>query len=146
MEENMVNETEGLETTNITVPDTAEKRFTQEELNEILKKRLSRYKDYESSMQSLDAREVELTAKESWLNCREYLIVNGYPAELLEVIDTSDVDEFIKKADKASGILQRQSNKKVAPLADNNISMDCSGFASAFENTKHTPRQFPPRY
>lgn len=145
MEENMVNETEGMETAAINVPDTTEKTFTQEQVNEILKKRLSRYKDYESSMQSLDERETELTAKENWLNCREYLLAQGYPSELLEVIDTSDVDEFIKKADKASRIFQKQTNKKVAPLADNNLSMDCSGFASAFENTKHTPRQFPPR-
>lgn len=144
MDENMVNETEGIETVDINVPANTEKKFTQEELDVIIKKRLSRYKDYESSMQNLETREAELTAKENWLNCREYLIAQGYPSELLEVIDTSNVDEFIKKADKASGLFQKQNNKKVAPLAsDNDTTM--GNVTSAFENTKHKPRQFPLR-
>lgn len=124
-----------------TAEDSKEKLFTQEQVNEIIKKRLGRQKE-ETDEQELKAREKELTARESKLSCKEYLIEKGYPAELLDVIDTSDVETFKNKADKANNVYFRmQQAQNVAPLAD----LDSSNYdavASAFVDTKHEPKQY----
>ena len=116
--------------------------FTQEQVNEIIKKRLGRQKEEETDEQELKAREKELTARESKLSCKEYLIEKGYPAELLDVIDTSDVETFKNKADKANDVYFRmQQAQNVAPLAN----LDNSNYdavASAFVDTKHEPKQY----
>lgn len=138
------NETEVVETPAEikTAEDSKEKLFTQEQVNEIIKKRLGRQKEEETDEQELKAREKELTARESKLSCKEYLIEKGYPAELLDVIDTSDVETFKNKADKANNVYFRmQQAQNVAPLAN----LDNSNYdavASAFVDTKHEPKQY----
>ena len=141
----VVTETEGMGTDINNVQEPNEKLFTQEQVNEIIKKRLKGQKEIESSVQEMNTRAAELTARESRLNCREYLMEKGYPAELLDIIDTSDVESFKNKADKASGVFEsRLQSQFVAPLASTEPIMNDS-VGSAFENTKHTPKQFPPR-
>jgi len=144
MEENMVKNVENEE---VKASDNkeGEKLFTQEQVNEIIKKRLGRQKENEVNTQEIDARATDLTARENRLSCREYLLDKGYPAELLDIIDTSDVETFKSKADKASTVYEsRHKAAYVAPLASTEpSSYDVVG--SAFENKKHTPKPYPPR-
>lgn len=149
MEENMVkdNTTDEVESGVGTEPtkEASEKLFTQEQVNEIIKKRLKDHKEMEVREREVETRTSELTARESRLNCREYLMEKGYPSELLDIIDTSDVDAFKSKADKASGVFEsRQRSQFVAPLASMEPTM-YGEVRTAFENTKHEPRPFPPR-
>lgn len=119
----------------------SEKLFTQEEVNEIVKKRLNRQKVADNDVQELETREKTLKDRENRFSCKEYLLEKGYPAELLNVIDTTDVDNFKKKADKANDIyhsMQQASN--VAPLAELEGTYDAT--ASAFNNTKHEPKGY----
>ena len=136
------NETEVVETPVEVKPaeDSKEKLFTQEQVNEIIKKRLGRQKEDEADVQELQAREKELTAREKKLSCKEYLLEKGYPAELLDVIDTSDVETFKNKADKANNVYySMQQAQNVAPLA-NLESRNYDAIASAFGDTKHEPK------
>ena len=84
--------------------------------------------------------------RENRLSCQEYLLEKGYPAELLNVIDTSDVEKFKNKADKANDVYFRmQQAQNVAPLASLD---DCNydAVASAFKDTKHEPKKFGKHY
>ena len=87
-----------------------EKMFTQEQVNEIVKKRLAKVKQQEGTEPPEDctAKVAELTAKENRLNCREYLLQKNYPKELLETLDTSDVEKFKEKADMLQEIYGRK--------------------------------------
>ena len=69
-----------------------EKMFTQKELDDIIRDRLSRDRDRRSTVS--DERERELNAREARLGCREYLTDCGLSPVLLEVLDTSSVDAF----------------------------------------------------
>ena len=146
MEENNIrtNEIEVGEPQGEPTPEPGEKMFTQEQVNEIIKKRLKKQKEAESSIQELDSRAAELTARESRLNCREYILERGYPVELLDILDTSDVETFKSKADKANGVFEsRQRSQFVSPLASVEHN-PVSNMDSAFRNTKHKPKKFPP--
>ena len=66
-----------------------ERTFTQEEVNRIVSERLAREREKMAPSEA-DQREKELTA----LACKEYINAKGYPAELLEVLDTSDAERF----------------------------------------------------
>ena len=76
-----------------------EKMFTQDEVNRIVSDRLARDREKRSTPQD-DTKELALKARESKLDCREYLSEKKYPVELLEVLDTSDVDKFKATTDK----------------------------------------------
>lgn len=76
------------------------KMFTQDEVNRIVSDRLARDREKRTAQQQDDTKELALKARESKLDCREYLSEKKYPAELLEVLDTSDVEKFKAAADK----------------------------------------------
>ena len=80
------------------------KMFTQEDVNKIVSDRLARDREKRSAQQQEDAKELALRARESRLDCREYLSEKKYPAELLEVLDTADVEKFKAAADKLQAI------------------------------------------
>ena len=84
--------------------DQAGKMFTQDEVNKIVSDRLARDRDKRSAQQQEDTKELALKARESKLDCREYLSEKKYPAELLDVLDTSDVEKFKAAADKLQSI------------------------------------------
>ena len=84
--------------------DQAGKMFTQDEVNKIVSDRLARDREKRSAQQQEDTKELALKARESRLDCREYLSKKKYPAELLEVLDTSDVEKFKAAADKLHSI------------------------------------------
>lgn len=90
----------------------AGKLFTQEDVNRIIKERLNRerekyIRDANTRVQQKEAelieREKKLTAREMWMQCREYVKKMGFPAEmldaLLEALNTSDFEGFKKKTD-----------------------------------------------
>lgn len=78
---------------------TEEKLFTQAEVDKIIKKRLERMKRSSEPKENgkLQERETELLKRENLLNCKEYLLNNKLPLELVDIIDTADTETFIKK-------------------------------------------------
>ena len=74
------------------------KTFTQEEVNRIVSERLAKEKAKAEPKE--DEREQALKARESRLDCREYIANKGYPAELLDMLDTSDAEKFRASVDK----------------------------------------------
>ena len=130
-----------------------EKLFTQADVDRIIGERLKRVRLEKQDVAELEAREKAVAARESALKCREYLADNGYPAELLDVIDTSDADEFGRRADKAysaiSGMMKAAPVRRAAPLRDFEpvYTGKEEGIRSAFSpGRKHTPRDYLPDY
>lgn len=123
------------------------KMFTQEDVDRIVRDRLAREKAKAPAQdpEVITKREAELTARESRLSCREYLVESGYPAELLDVVDTSNIDEFKKRADTVARLMNHSRNLEADPLA-NIEHRSCTALGSFEHPTKHTPRQYPPRY
>lgn len=76
------------------------KMFSQDEVNKIVSDRLARDREKRTAQQQEDAKELALKARETKLDCREYLTEMKYPTELLEVLDTSDIEKFKAAADK----------------------------------------------
>lgn len=116
-----------------------ERLFTQAEVDKIIKDRLARAKATPKEPTEAEIRERELTARESRLSCREYLLSQGYPAELLDVIDTSDCEVFCKKADTVARLMR--AKQRPEPMRSTEPAFP-SG--SGFDTTRHKPRQFPP--
>ena len=91
------------QTNNATPAETGEpsgKMFTQEDVNRIVSERLARDRENRSTQQQNDEKETALKARESRLDCRDYVTEKKYPSELLDMLDTSDVDKFKATADK----------------------------------------------
>ena len=84
------------------------KLFTQEEVNNIVKDRLAREraKNTPAEPTEEEKRIQELNARESRIACREYVMDQGLPSELLDVLDTSNHEEFKNKANIVSALLQ----------------------------------------
>lgn len=116
------------------------KLFTQEEVNEIIRKRLSKVKKNEVSDSDLMTREKELTKRESYLNCKEYLIRSGYDMDMIEIIDTSDFEKFIKKADLMNKKLGEREKKAAVPLRNPDPLIKESKFSIL--DDKHVPRDY----
>lgn len=76
-----------------------ERTFTQEEVNRIVADRLARERA-KAEPSPADEREQALKAREARLDCREYLDAQGYPAALLDVLDSSDTAKFKAAAEK----------------------------------------------
>lgn len=69
------------------------KTFTQEEVNRIVSERLARERT-KAGPDPLEEREKALAARESRLDCKQYLSESGYSADLLDILDTGDVEAF----------------------------------------------------
>ena len=76
-----------------------ERTFTQEEVNRIVADRLARERA-KAEPSPADEREQALKAREAKLDCREYLDAQGYPAALLDVLDSSDTAKFKASVEK----------------------------------------------
>ena len=83
-----------------------EKLFTQAELDRIVGDRLSRAKKDRAN----DDREAALKARENRLDCREFLSDKKYPAELLDILPTADVDTFKSSVEQLAGLFQRMED------------------------------------
>lgn len=103
------------------------KMFTQEEVNNIVRDRLSRAKaaaaEQESRTAALDKREADLKAKEAEMQqragraaCAEYCKAKGYDESVLDMLDTSDPEKFSTTLDKLLTIAEAAYNKKLASM------------------------------
>ena len=78
--------------------------FTQDEVNRIVSERLARDRADRAAVPSpADEREQALKAREARMDCRDYLDSKKYPAALLDVLETSDVDKFKAAVDLLIG-------------------------------------------
>ena len=97
-----------------------EKLFTQDDVNRIVSERLARERA-KSEPSAIDERESQLKARESRLDCRDYLeeLSKGGKAAsgvlgLLDVLDTSDSEKFKQTV---SGLLELGAfNPQLEPL------------------------------
>ena len=91
--------------------------FTQEEVTRIVSERLTRDRA-DRAPSPEDEREQALKAREARLDCREYLSSKGHPAELLDILDTSDVEKFKAAVDRLPVLfgLQTASGKKLPQI------------------------------
>lgn len=79
-----------------------EKLFTQDEVNAIIKKRLEKVKsqktpDEDEREKAFKERESNLLKKELTLSCREYLLNEHLPADLLDVVKGESLEDFQTK-------------------------------------------------
>ena len=128
--------------------------FTQEEINRIVSDRLKKYKAKaaEDTAAEFAEREKEFKAREAKLAAKEFIQERGYPADLADLLDTSDIEQFKKNADRLVSTMmdkaQKQSGSRIRslPMADTeSISPsngDRSGNRSAFSRngSKHVPK------
>lgn len=128
-----------------------EKKFTQADVDRIVRERLSRQKataaaeknsENEARAQELAEMETGIRRKESRLDCKEYLLDKGLPVELLDVIDTDDSKAFQEKAGRVMEVFKGYGHQS-APLASTEPNMYGDGaVASAFRNPKHKPKPY----
>lgn len=88
------------------------KLFTQEEVNNIIRDRLARERAKNTPQEPTEEekRLKDLNDRESKLVCREYVMDQGLPSQLLDVLDTSNHEEFKNKADIVSGLLKTSNS------------------------------------
>lgn len=91
--------------------DQGAKLFTQADLDRIIGERLSRERAKQEPSPE-DTREADLKAREARMDCREFVASGGYPAELLELFDTTDVEKFKAAVEKLDGIVGLPSNHR----------------------------------
>ena len=77
-----------------------QKMFTQDEVNTIVSERLKRDREKRTETNTENEREKALAERENRLSCREYITEKNYNAELLNILDTTDVEKFKAAADK----------------------------------------------
>ena len=101
-----------------------EKLFTQADLDRIVGERLARAKRDRTT----DDREAALKARESRLDCREFLSDKKYPAELLDILPTADVETFKGSVEQLAGLFRNMEYggptitvEMSAPLEGNHV-------------------------
>lgn len=87
------------------------KMFTQDDVNRIVSERLARDRQERSAQKEVDARERDLQIRENRMTCREFLSDNKYPAELLDLVDCSDVEKFKETIGKINGLYEAAHNR-----------------------------------
>lgn len=92
--------------------DPGEKLFTQADLDRIIGERLSREREKLQTAGEADAREQALKAREARLDCREYLDNQGFPAALMDVLDTSDSEKFKAAVEALDKLVQLPSRTR----------------------------------
>lgn len=144
-----INETQNTEQQPTTQPadngnQGSERMFTQEEVNQIVRERLARERAKNAPPEPTEEekRLKDLSTRENRFNCREYVTDNNLPHELLDLFDTSDFNDFVRKADTFRAVLQRTVGP--APLYSTEDTGAANAAPAGFGVTKHTPRQYPP--
>ena len=103
----------------------SERMFTQDEVNKIVSDRLARDREKRTTQQNETTKEQELNAREARLDCRAFLVEKQYPVDLLDLLDTSDVEKFKAAAEKLHALYSAERNR------------------ARFVNPDGTPREFP---
>lgn len=118
--------------------------FTQDEVNKIIADRLAREKEKSSvaAAEQYTAKLNELETMKSKLECKEFLMDNDYPMEMLEVMNTSDVEQFKANASKLFDTIARGTKRTVSAPAFNADNGGGGEFAKAFSHgEKHEPKK-----
>ena len=119
----------------------AERTFTQEEVNKIISERLARERG-KTELTPEEQKSKELDTRESRLDCKEFLINNNYPTELLDIIDASNTEEFKVKVEKVYSLIMPYRHK-TAPDFNPESGSHYSSVSSAFAlGIKHEPKSF----
>lgn len=107
-----------------------ERLFTEDEVNDIVRKRLERYKEKHSTDEdvakmaaSLDERSAELDKRELEVNCRDFLCKNGFDPYMMEIIKADDFDDFAKKAYKLNQMII-DSKRAIPPAFNSEMPQD----------------------
>lgn len=120
-------------------PNETEKKFTQADVDRIVKERLGRIKVSEEVVRENAAMTAELKRRENILDCKAYLLENEYPRELLDVVSAENVEEFKNKVDKIYSIFQMD----VPPLGSTEMLYSETDIKTAFDRgVKHKPKEF----
>lgn len=90
--------------------------FTQDDVNRIVSERLAHEREKLQASAKDDEREKALAAREARLDCREYLDTKGYPAALLDVLDSSDTDRFKTAVEKLVQTFPQITGKSSGPV------------------------------
>jgi hypothetical protein len=113
-ENNLQEQGNGVELETVTQGETPEKTFTQEQLNNIVEKRLSKERQrLMDAIKSEEAMKQELEQQKRVTNTQKRLVTEGYPIEVSELIDFTDDDTCAKSYDKVIDILTRITEQKV---------------------------------
>lgn len=110
MEQNNLTPSEGEQTTEPTGKSGTEPRtFTQEDVDRIVQERLSRERKKFQPQESdpLEQREQELKQREMAFDIKELLNKEKYPAELADILQYSNMDEFKKQYEALKEFLPR---------------------------------------
>ena len=95
-------------TQNINPGENGEKTFTQEQVNAIIGERLAKEKNKADA--ALAEKEQALKEREARLSCQEFLSKEGYPMELLDILNPSDFETFrniVQRLDDLTGTLSK---------------------------------------
>lgn len=90
----------------------SEKTFTQEEVNEIIKSRLSRVKaeKTEETNKRLDEREAELVQRENRLTAAELIQKKNLPPESIELVNLADKETVSASIDLMEKLFGKKPN------------------------------------
>lgn len=127
------------------------KMFTQDEVNEIVNKRLKREReknklnadhdvDYSTRLKELSAREEKLKSRETYVRCKEILIDYGLDLDYIDMLDTSNEEKFAISATKLAEKISSQSTRTAPPLR-NQEAKNGDGISMKIVNTKHKPKK-----
>ena len=131
-----------------------EKLFTQEEVDNIVKRRLyerkkekqehqNTNKELEKREKAIEEREHSVTLRENRVKCCEIVNEKGYSKELLEILDTSDTEKFREQAEKLTELYkQRREQPKVYPGVKHSNITPHKNDVRPFADTKHKPKQY----
>lgn len=88
------------------------KLFTQDDVNRIVSERLKEERA-RTEPSKTNAREIELSERENKLSCREFLAEKEYRSELLDILDTSNVERFKETVEALSKLVPGISRKGI---------------------------------
>lgn len=128
------------QTTTTQAGESAERLFTTEEVNKIVRERLERdrAKRGEGAAPEQLQKAADLKAWENRLLCKEFIMENNYNSILLETLDTSDLESFKEKAQKLSENMGARCIPTPGFSANDNVLDDSIAQAFSIEN-KHVP-------
>lgn len=95
--------------------DNTNKTFTQDEVDRIVQERLARERKNTGNNEDLTARVEELNKRENRLKCAEMLQEKGLQKDLLDILDTSDIDKFTENIGKLEnmGAIRGKGSKPI---------------------------------
>lgn len=143
---------------NMQAKPNAEKMFSQDEVDKIIRERLKRATgaaakkaeeeisvELKERVSEIEAKEAEITKKEeelilqdSFLNCKAYVADKDCPADLLDVLDTSNFEDFKAKVDKLVDINWNRQDT-IAPLKSTEPIIH-DELETAFKHTAREPK------